>query len=36
MFSLLFCSEWHYYEATSHSIRVLKDCSAYTVTAVCA
>lgn len=29
MFSMLLCSKWHYYEAISHSIRVLKDCSVY-------
>lgn len=29
MFSMLLCSKWHYYEASSHSIRVLKDCSVY-------
>lgn len=29
MFSMLFCSKWHYYKAISHSIRVLKDCSVY-------
>lgn len=26
---MLLCSKWHYYEAISHSIRVLKDCSVY-------